>query len=139
MQRFLTLFALVVVSFVASGCTLLGAGIGAAIPRYENVDGANAGARLRVEADNGQDFEGTVTSTRGESLVLATPEGSYELPLDHLRRRAGTYASTGAAIGGVIDAVCVIASVITIGVALGANHGSIIGGNWSSWGGSGGW
>ncbi len=130
MQRLVTLFALVVVSFVASGCTVLGAGIGSAIPRYESVDGANVGARLRVEADNGQEFEGTVTSTRGHSLVLATPEGSYELPFEHLRRRIGSYADKGAEIGGVIDAVCIIASVITIGVAVGtsAHHGSIIGG-----------
>ena len=58
-------------------------------------------------------------------------------PLEHVRRRVGSHAGTGALIGGLIDLACVVAGVIVVGTAMSNMHGSLIGGNWGSF--SGGW
>ncbi len=139
MQRTFTLFALFCLSLVLGGCSLIGAGIGSAIPRYESFDGASVGSRVRLETPEGASIEGTVTNASSDSVVVAAPERTYELPLDRVRRRSGSHAGTGALIGGLIDLACVVAGTIVIGTAMSNMHGSLLGG-WGNTGSfSGGW
>lgn len=113
-RRALALFALVMLLDTASGCTLVGLGIGAAVPRYEPGSPAE-GDRIRVG-----EVEGRYEGVRGDDLVVTTDGGPRRIA----KREAGAVEvakgsswKTGLVVGGFIDAVLLTTLIATAATA----------------------
>ncbi len=107
------------------GCfTVTGGIIGAVIPRYEQVQRAPVGASVRVETSSGT-VDGVVASANATGFVVREGEALRNIPLEgaSIEQETGSYAATGATIGGVID-VCVVAAVVAfVFLGSGMNRG----------------
>ncbi len=116
MQRLLA-FALLLFGLLAvSGCTLIGMGIGAAVPKYTPVHSASAGTSVRVTTDDGASVEGTIEKTEADAILVHGEGQTFRLPLDRIRdlEKRTSHLGTGAAVGGVIDGVCVVAALVAL-------------------------
>ncbi|HSQ64613.1 MAG TPA: hypothetical protein VLM85_15425 [Polyangiaceae bacterium] len=120
MQRLFALALLLLASLALSGCTLIGLGIGAAVPKYTPVDSASAGTRVRVTTDEGATVEGTVEKNEASGLVVRGEGQTYQLPLDRIRQleERTSHLRTGAAVGGAIDGMCLVAAFVLFAVAV---------------------
>jgi hypothetical protein len=117
------LFALAV---FLSGCfTCIGAGLGAATPRYVEVAYAPLGETVRADTSDGDVVEGEVTASDLHEVVLERDGHAYKLPLDRIRAmmERKTHVGTGAAIGLVMDLLCLVGGAVAIGVAFSNFHG----------------
>lgn len=120
--------ALTLVACVAlPGCTLIGAGIGSAQPRWESEGDVEApqrdlyGNEVRLETRERHvrgTFVGlgdeTVGGKRVRVIVLDTSEGQQRIPLSDASQvevKTGSFVVEGALIGAVIDVVLVVAVV----------------------------
>jgi len=124
-SRRLALLVVVCASLCSTACTLLGAGIGANTPRWEEgvsteklASCAEAGGSLEVRlrpaaAAYGPDrLRGACGSLDAENVVVVTDQGERRIPLRDIARvdlRRGNYVTTGLAVGLLIDAVSFVA------------------------------
>ena len=113
MRRIALLVLFVLLTNVLSGCTLIGMGIGSAVPRWVPDDSPESGATVRATSDDGVVVEGVYDPNRG---VTAIRRADPELPLERIAKleRRSSYLGTGAAIGGVIDTLLTIACVAAL-------------------------
>jgi hypothetical protein len=111
-RRIVTLVATLTLFAFCQGCTLIGLGVGAATPRYEEP------AQPEVVR------EGLVTSNPDASTDTAPPP----------RRRVGSYWATGMGIGIAVDVALTIAGFVAVAVAL-KNSCGILGCGFSNLGG----
>lgn len=109
MRRLMTLTLFVFVANLLGGCTFIGMGIGAAVPRYAATDSPTAGDRVRVHTDDGRVVEGEVAL---DGRVLPS-DGSAPVSPDHVTRleRRESNAGAGAAIGAALDVAWIVALV----------------------------
>jgi len=113
-------------SFVLEGCSLIGMGIGAAVPRYQDMpyratttpDELPMGRDVEVTAVTGlgqEQIDGAIDSVHDGKLVVDSGYGPRTISLDHVRTirlRDGSYWATGLVMGAVVDAV-VLACIVT--------------------------
>jgi len=105
-MKTIALLLLVVLSLESTGCMLIGAGIGAAVPRYaegsptegeqvqvSSMQGAQVSGRL-TESDLG-----TITVTPHEGAPVVIPKGD----IAKIKRYVGSYATKGFEIGTMVD------------------------------------
>ena len=134
-MRCIALALLVASSFVLSGCTFIGMGIGAAMSKDASVESVSRGDDVRVTTDAGEVVAGTVTPSRGDAVTVERDEhcGTVWLPTpcrvtrvqrEHIRSivRHTSYIGTGAAVGAVIDLLCIAAAIAGL-VAFESNPG----------------
>jgi hypothetical protein len=112
-------------SFVLEGCLLIGLGIGAAVPRYQekwytaaaNPEELPKGRGVEVTAITGlgqEQIDGSLEGVKDGKLVVDSGYGTRTIPLDHvmtIRLRDGSYWATGLIMGAVVDAVVVVLAV----------------------------
>ncbi len=111
MKRLIAFALFIVTSFVLSGCTFIGMGIGAAVPRYTETSNPSEGDTVRITTQDGEQVQATLDAKNGNVLTLSN---GYELPFEKIRKmeRRSNNLARGAAIGGVIDTVITVALVI---------------------------
>lgn len=131
-SRIVLFAALATSAPLAIGCSLIGAGIGSAVPRYETVDArrrVELGEDLRVvllrphraddlmPRDGGGHVDGRYAGIHDGVLSL-TVDGQAEpreIPLTdvaELRVRQGSYWTTGLVIGGAVDATFIVVALV---------------------------
>lgn len=111
---------LVVLAETFRGCTFVGLGVGAAIPRSRDVpkdEWASLGYRSHVELEvEGQVYGGRFRQIWEGRVFVETSQGvqSFSLErIDEVETRTGTYWATGLVIGLLVDAL--LAAVIVDG------------------------
>jgi hypothetical protein len=130
MIRWLACFLALVLS--QPGCTFIGAGIGAAIPRHETVDphDMKPGSDVRLHLDSGEYVDGRYVTTGGEydGVILSDASvhtmGAGSAYLDEVSHYAvvpeesitgaesnGSYWATGLLVGLLVDVALVAAAV----------------------------
>ena len=131
-ERGTRLAFLLAASFALEGCSLIGLGIGAATPRYQelprraaaNADELPKGEVVEITAVTGlgqEQIDGSVEGVRDGKLLVDSGYGTRTIPLDHVmtvRVREGSYWAAGLAAGAVIDAVvlpCVVVGLSRLG------------------------
>ena len=102
------LSVVVVVLALAQGCTAIGFGVGAAVPRYETVPHATSGGAIETERPPAED--------------------------DGRRRKVGTYAGVGALAGLALDVTAVVLLVAAVETADPGGGGSSGGGGGGGFG-----
>ena len=121
------LFLALVMSLACSGCMAFGAGIGAAVPRYAPVDEARAGDEVRVLETDGAQVSGKVSSNDADGV--AVQDGDRPLVLvpreqvAHIKKRVGSYAVTGFAIGAAVDGTVALTVAVLAMLASGLGAG----------------
>jgi hypothetical protein len=121
----LRIIVLVLLASFLSGCTLLGAGIGAATSHYVPDTYARPGTTVRAQTSQGDVIEGVVTRNDLNGVVIEGDGRAYELPIDRIRRleRRESNIGTGAGIGAVIDVLCLVGGVIAVSAVFSSFHG----------------
>ncbi len=107
------LLLLLVATWLLSGCTFVGLGVGAATPRYVPTETVSAGDDVRVDTGSAE-VTGDVVATNPSGLAIATGERVIEVPhktTKAIKRRSGTNWFTGLAIGFAIDVTVTIVSM----------------------------
>jgi len=117
MKRFIVLALLLLGSLALSGCTLIGAGIGAATPRFSPAPEVVQGDSVRVTTSDGETASGTVARASSTEIVLGD---GRTISIDDVRKveRRSSNLALGAAIGGIVDTVCVATVLVVGAVAL---------------------
>jgi hypothetical protein len=115
---------IVLLAAASQGCSVVGLGVGAAIPRYEDLRPAtfehvSPGDELRVTTEDGRTSEGKFVGASTERAILSTDKGTRTLENAHVagvERRIGSQAGAGFGLGFVLD-------VTMIGMGAIALHG----------------
>lgn len=113
-MRFLVVLFVITVTLFSSGCTLIGAGIGAAVPNYEPVlpESAHEGARVVVTTADNKELEGTFVTGDREVATLIDGHRRFTTSVARMRERRGSYWALGAGIGASLDVVVAILGVV---------------------------
>jgi hypothetical protein len=131
--RLLLISAVAASCAALGGCTLVGAGIGSAVPRYERTTNRtrpiDLGEEIRVvllrspsasdilPRDGGGHVDGRYAGIH-EGLLAVTIDGRVEpreIPLtdvDEVRVRDGSYWLTGLIVGGSVDATLIVLAAV---------------------------
>jgi hypothetical protein len=119
-QRIIIHALFVLGAFLVSGCTLIGMGIGAAVPRYTPTEDPRPGDTVRATTVDGQVAVGEVESADARVLVLRGDARSRRVwsreSLSLLEERS-SYLGLGAGVGFLIDALSTMAAFL-IGYAV---------------------
>jgi len=107
-----------------SGCTLVGMGIGATVPRYEpmstpsSVEDCPAGTKVSMKMVDGTSIDGTVVSQpyplvvrdydTGKSTTVDTPN------VQVAERKVGTWWGTGALVGATVDVAVILIGAMAL-------------------------
>jgi hypothetical protein len=118
-----------------TGCSLVGAGIGAAIPKYANVTDLQpcVGQTTRLEGASGEVLaSGKLEGYENGNVLVQDGDQRIQIPLEKVakaKRQIGTYWELGGAIGLALD---VTAAIVGAGILLSTtSHGGGSGGhNW---------
>lgn len=133
--------------FLLQGCTLIGVGIGASIPRVERVAPQDAKSlptniEVEVEAKTGDDVSsgsraapirhiaGNLDSVEGGYIFVASADGKHtrDIPLDRvteLRVDRGTYWLAGLCLGAAIDFAVVVVTYALVTSIPGPDLGNL--------------
>ena len=130
-MKTVALFLALLRLLACSGCMAFGAGIGAAVPRYAPAEDARVGDEVRVFETDGAQASGKVSSSDADGV--AVQDGDRPLVLvpreqvAHLKKRVGSYAATGFAIGAAVDGAVVltVAVLAMLASGLGAGFGAM--------------
>jgi hypothetical protein len=118
MRTTLTLIMVLAGAVVLSGCSLIGLGIGAAVPKYsERVDSSMlpAGTRVLVTEDIGRKTQGTlVSATNGDVTVDEGGARGRQTMRGEVRKRDGTYWASGLAAGLLVDCLLTTAAIFYV-------------------------
>jgi len=104
-------------SLGCTGCSLIGLGIGSAVPRYEptpasSVDELPVGTQLQIKMEDGSRFTGTVQSQSDPFVVRDLDTGKTRRvdPAEVwvAEKKVGSQWDKGLFIGGAIDIVVVV-------------------------------
>jgi hypothetical protein len=124
-MRIATAILTLVLGVIVSGCSLIGLGIGAAVPKYsERVDPRTlpAGARVLVTEVGLVETNGTFVSAsnanaRNADVTIDADQKRITIR-GEVRRRDGTYWEDGLTVGVVIDFALLVAGGILAAVAM---------------------
>jgi len=114
----ISVLAVIALCLGCTGCTIIGMGIGSAIPVYERasppwrVEDSPAGTQVRIRMEDGRMLEGTVESQPDPFVVHDSRTGrSTTIDAASLwgaERKVGSEWAAGAFLGGVVDVTVII-------------------------------
>ncbi len=119
------LLLMLLATWLLSGCTFIGLGVGAATPRYVPTETVSVGDDVRVDTGS-TEVSGDVIGTSPSSVGIASGGRVIDVPrktIKTIERRSGTNWLMGLGIGFAIDATLATAVGIAVAVAFSQWHG----------------